>query len=218
MATGFMLRHSIAVAAALACAQVFAADIALIGTFEAKAAILSIDAGPPKTVRVGQTFGGVTVVLVDKDRATVEIDGKRRVLQRGAHYRSDGDASAGNRQSAMLAADTRGHFIAEGTINGGHIRMLVDTGATTVAIPASEAVRLGIDYRRGQRITMQTANGAAPAYVTRLDRVRVGAIELHNIDAVVVEQGLSIALLGMSFLNRVEMKRDGTSMTLTRQF
>jgi len=195
-----------------------AADVALIGVIGDKAAVVAIDGGEPKTIKLGQTWRGVTVIAVERERATVEIDGKRRVLQRGVHYRRDSAAPAGNRQSATLAADSRGHFIAEGTINGGPVRLLVDTGATSVAIPAADAVRLGIDYRRGQRITIQTANGAAPAYVAMLDRIRVGAIELHGVDAVVVEQGLSIALLGMSFLNRVEMKREGVTLTLTRQF
>ena len=217
MATGLMLRI-IALILLAAAGAATAAEVALIGVIGDKAAVVAIDGGEPKTIKVGQSWRGITVISVERERATIEFDGKRRVLQRGAHYRSEGGAPAGSRQSAILAADTRGHFIAEGTINGGHIRLLVDTGATTVAIPASDALRLGIDYRRGARITMQTANGAAPAYVTRLDRIRVGAIELYNVDAVVVEQGLGVALLGMSFLNRVEMKRDGATMTLTRQF
>jgi aspartyl protease family protein len=52
----------------------------------------------------------------------------------------------------------------------------------------------------------------------RLDRVRLGDIELAGVDGVVIEQGLDIALLGMSFLNRVEMKREGQTMTLIRRF
>jgi aspartyl protease family protein len=48
--------------------------------------------------------------------------------------------------------------------------------------------------------------------------VKLGAIELSAVEAVVIEQGLEIALLGMSFLNRVDMKRDGHTMTLTRRF
>lgn len=52
----------------------------------------------------------------------------------------------------------------------------------------------------------------------RLDSVRVGGIELREVDAIVIEQGLPVALLGMSFLNRVEMKREGETLTLTRRF
>ena len=98
------------------------------------------------------------------------------------------------------------------------MRFLVDTGATAVSLPASDAVRLGLDYRGGRRISMQTANGTAPAYVTKLERIKIGDIELYNVDAIVIENGLHVALLGMTFLNRVEMKRDGHTMTLIRQF
>ena len=182
-----------------------------------KAAIVAIDGGEPKTIKVGQSWRGISVVSVERDRATVDIDGKRQVLQRGLHYRSSAGAPTG-RQSVKLAADSRGHFISEGTINGSHIRFMVDTGASAIAIPGADAQRMGLDYRKGERVTVQTANGPTIAYAVRLDTVRLGAIELQGVDAFVVERGLGIALLGMTFLNRVEMKRDGPVMTLTRLF
>ncbi len=117
-----------------------------------------------------------------------------------------------------LAAGAGGHFMAEGQINGGAIRFVVDTGATTIAIPASDANRLRIDYRNGRRVTMQTAAGPTPAYVVTLNSVRVGDIELQGIEGIVIEQGLNVALLGNSFLNRMEMRRDGATMTLTRRY
>ena len=196
-----------------------AAEVVLIGVIGDKAAVVAVDGGDPKTIKVGQTWRGIFVVSVEKDRATLDIDGKRRVLQRGMHYRgAEGAAPPGGRQTAVLAADTRGHFIAEGTVNGGHVRFLVDTGATAVSLPASDALRLGLDYRGGQRIRMQTANGTALAYSTKLERIKIGNIELYNVDAIVIENDLHVALLGMTFLNRVEMKRDGHTMTLIRQF
>jgi aspartyl protease family protein len=57
-----------------------------------------------------------------------------------------------------------------------------------------------------------------PVYRVRFDSVKLGAIELSGIDGIVIEQGLDIALLGMTFLNRVEMKRDGHTMVLIRRF
>lgn len=188
----------------------------MIGTFGSSAAILSINAGAPKTVKVGQSFGGVTLIAVDKDRATVEVDGKRRVLVRGQTYSSAGAASSA--QSVTLAAGAGGHFIADGQINGGAIRFMVDTGATAIALPASEARRLGIDYRKGQRGTANTAGGRTEMYAIKLDTVRVGGIELQNVDAMVIEQGLNMVLLGNSFLNRTEIRREGQTMTLTRRF
>jgi len=201
---------------AVAASPVLALDVQLVGTFGDQAAVLSIDGGEPKTVRSGQKFGGVTVISVERERAIVEIEGKRRTLQRGQTYSSK--SSADDRQMAVLAADGRGHFHADGAINGGAMRFVLDTGATSIALPAAEALRLGIDYRKGGRGTVQTANGPAPAWRVKLDTVRVGGIELQNVDALVLEQGLDIALLGMSFLNRVEMFRSGDSMTLKRRF
>jgi aspartyl protease family protein len=215
MATGFMLRI-IALLLGLACGAAAAADVALIGVIGDKAAVLAVDGGEPKTVKVGQKWKGIEVLSVQRDRATVEIAGRKRVLMHGQHYR----ASAVNtdRQHVTLAADPRGHFITDGAINGVPVRFLVDTGATMVAIPAAEAVRLGIDYRRGQPGLSATAGGMVPTYRVKLDSVRLGAIEIANVDGVVLEQGLDAALLGMSFLNRVEMKRDGHTMVLIRRF
>jgi len=191
--------------------------VALIGVIGGKAAVLAIDGGDPKTVKVGQTWQGITVLSVDKDRATVQMDGRQRVLMHGQHYRS-GSAPASDRQQAVLSADTRGHFVVDGAINGSPIRFLVDTGATSVALPGAEARRLGIDYLKGPTSYTKTANGRVRVYVVRLDTVRLGGIELAGVDAVVIEQGLDTALLGMSFLNRVEMRRDGPTMTLIRRF
>jgi aspartyl protease family protein len=215
MATGFM-PNIIALLLCFSCGTVFAAEVALIGVFGDKAAVLAIDGGDPKTVKVGQTWNGVSVVSVEKDRATVEFEGRKRVLMQGQHYRSA--AARSDRELVTLAADSRGHFVTEGAVNGSSVRFLVDTGATSIALPARDAERLGIDYRKGRRAITQTANGPVNVYRVNLTTVRLGDIELQAVDAVVIEQGLDIALLGMSFLNRVEMKRDGATMTLIRRF
>jgi len=211
-----MVRHSIALLALLAAASASAADVSLVGTFDTKAAILSINGGAPRTVKVGQSAGGVTLVAVEKDRATIEVDGKRRLLQRGQTHSSGGSGSSA--QSITLAAGADGHFMAEGQINGGPIRFLVDTGATAIAIPASDADRLRIDYRKGRLSTTRTAGGPITVYLVTLDSVRVGGIELQNIEAIVIEHGLPVALLGNSFLNRVNMRREGEAMTLMRRY
>ena len=217
IATGFM-PHFIALSLALGfpALGIAAPDVALIGVIGDKAAVLALDGGEPKTVKVGQTWNGISVVSVGRERATVKIEGKERVLLQGPHYRSGAATSA--RESVTLAADPRGQFFAEGAVNGVAMRFIVDTGATLVSLPASEAKRLGIDYEHGQRGSVQTANGPVQAYRVRLDRVKLGAIDLAGVDGLVIEQGLPVALLGMSFLNRVEMRRDGDTMTLIRRF
>lgn len=215
MATGFM-PYFISVLLLAMPAAAAASEVVLVGTIGDKAAILAVDGSNPKTVRVGQTWGGVTVLTVEKDRATVEAAGVKRVLLRGQTYQPK-EGSTGP-ASVTLAADERGHFVTQGTINGLPIRFLVDTGASTIALPGIEAQRLGIDYRKGRQGMSQTANGSVPIYVVTLDKVKLGAIELSGVEAVVIEQGLGVALLGMSFLNRVDMRREGQTMTLVRRY
>lgn len=200
----------------LAALSANAAEVTLVGVFGDKAAVLAIDGGAPRTVKVGQKLGDITLIAVEKDRATIEAGGKRRVLVRGQTYSTS--ASGADRQSVTMAAGAGGHFMTDGQINGGAIRFLVDTGATAIAIPASDANRLRIDYRKGRPSTTHTAGGPTASYVVTLDSVRVGGIELQNVEAIVIEQGLNVALLGNTFLNRVEMQRDGQTMTLKRRY
>ena len=209
------MRHSISVLLFLACGAAAAADVALIGVIGDKAAVLAIDGGEPKTVKIGQTWRGVTVVSVERGAASIEVDGKRRVLKMGQHYRSS--VAESTREVVTLAADTRGHFFADGMINNRPVRFLLDTGASMVTIPASDARRLGIDYLKGERALMKTAAGNVTVYRVRLDAMRIGAITASGVEAGILED-LEVPLLGMSFLNRVEMRRDGDTMTLTRRF
>jgi len=217
MATGFIRRHcSVAAALLLALpALAGAQEVVLVGTFGDKAAVLVIDGGAPRTLRVGREAAGVKLVSVGSDGAVIEIAGARRTLSPGQHSTS---ASAGSRQSVTLAADTRGHFVTTGAINDQPVQFVVDTGATFVALPAADATRAGIDYRKGELGLTKTAAGVVPVYRIRLDKVRLGSIELSGVDGVVIEQGLDIALLGMSFLNRVDMRHEGQVMTLTRRY
>jgi aspartyl protease family protein len=128
-------------------------------------------------------------------------------------------ASGSGGQSVSLAADGSGHFITTGQINGRSVRFLVDTGATFISLGASEAKRLGINYLQGQKGAVATANGVVPSYKVKLDEVRLGDVTLNNVDGMVhADDSLPIVLLGMSFLNRMEMKRDGAMMVLKKRF
>lgn len=209
--------HRYALLAALAAVlPARAADISVVGVFPNKA-VLVVGGAAPKTYTVGATIAeGVRLVASDGSGATIDVNGRRQTIALGEHVNR---APAGNgRQSVTLEADGRGHYMVNGQINGGSVRMLLDTGATAVALPASEARRLGIDYRKGSIVHVNTANGAVPAYRIRLDSVRVGDIEINQVEALVQEGGLPIILLGMSFLNRTEMRRDGPQMVLTKRF
>ena len=156
------------------------------------------------------------MVSVERETATVEVDGKRRVLRIGQYISSQ--TSTSGPQTAVLTADGRGHFVTTGQVNGASMRFLVDTGASSVALGASDARRLGIDLTRAEQVVVNTANGQTVASRVKLDSVRVGEIVVMNVDAMVHSTEMPFALLGMSFLNRMEMQRDGDTMTLKKRY
>jgi aspartyl protease family protein len=196
-----------------------AAQVHVIALTEGKATLV-IGNAKPRTLAVGQVSPeGVKLVAATAESAIVEVEGKRNTVMLGAYYRAAPESPAtGSR--VVIAADSQGHFLVSGIINNAaSVRFLVDTGATVVSISADDARRAGVNYLSGQRSFTQTANGVAPVYRVRLDTLKVGDITLYNVDAVVHTSGhLPIGLLGMSFLNRMEMKRDGAALTLIRRF
>ena len=122
-----------------------------------------------------------------------------------------------------LVRNRAGHYVAEGEINGRHVKFLLDTGATWVALPTGLARELGL--KRGAAITLQTANGAAVTlqtasgaavgYQTRLDSVRLGPIEMRDVGALVADgMEADTALLGMNFLKRLEFTQRGDQLIL----
>jgi aspartyl protease family protein len=205
----------ILLAGGLVCTTAWATSVSVMGLFKDKA-IVSIDGGKPRTLSAGQTVQGVKLVAANSDSASFEVDGARRTLGMGQSFA--GGAATGARQSVSLTADARGHFAASGSLNGYPMTFLVDTGATAIAISAAEARRIGLDYKVGQASGVSTAAGMVPAWRVTFNTVKVGGITVNQVDGMVVETGLSVPLLGMSFLNRMEMKRDGQTMTLTQRF
>ena len=196
-----------------------AADVAVIGLFSGKA-VLVIDGGKPRTLKAGETSPeGVRLISATSESAVVEMGGKRQTLIPGQNTFISAASTGAGGMSVTLSADTRGHFVTTGAINGNAIQFLVDTGATVVTLSSGDARHLGINYLAGPRAYSQTANGVVPVYRVKLDSVRVGDITANNVDAIVIEGNvLPIALLGMSFLNRMEMKRDGMTMTLVKRY
>jgi len=193
-----------------------ALDINVAGLFPNKA-LVQIDGGRLQTLSVGQkTRYDVTLVSVEHDGATFDIQGQRVTLALG-HARTQTNTSAPD--SVTVPADGRGHFVTEGQVNGAPIRFAVDTGATFVTLSARDASRLGLDYRKGRPALMETANGDVSAYHVKLDTVRVGDVAVHNVDAVITEgNNLPVALLGMSFLSRMTIRHEGAIMTLTKRY
>jgi aspartyl protease family protein len=205
------------VALALSCGAAGATDVNVIGLFPGKAVVV-VNRGAPRTLAVGdKTPEGVRLLSVDSGSATLEVDGRREKLDMGQHFETA--ASSGSRESVTLPADDHGQFVTSGQVNGNHMRFVIDTGATYVAIPASEARRLGIDLSHARQGATMTANGPVAVYKVSLDSVTLGGVTLYNVEATVHPMpGMDVGLLGMSFLNRMEMRREGTTLTLTKRY
>jgi aspartyl protease family protein len=209
--------RAFAVLTILCCAAAHAeADVSVMGVMSNRA-LLSVDGAPPRMYAVGAALpDGSRLVAVTGNDATIEQDGRRYTASLGQP--SARVAAPGAGRKLTLAPDGLGHYSLTGEINGAQARMMIDTGASLVALPAAAAERMGIDYRKGRRVYVNTANGQATAWRVRIDRLRIGDMELNQLDAVVHESGLSIILLGNSFLNRFNMQRDGDQMTLERRY
>ncbi len=192
-----------------------AQDVGLAGVMGSKA-MLMINGSAPQSVAVGQSLDGVKVVSVQGDQVVVEIGGRKRPLRVGQH--AIGAVAADGAGKVIMTADNQGHFYTTGTVNGVSVRFLVDTGATMISLGASDARRIGLDFNRGQKGMTQTANGQSVVSKIQLDTVRIGDVTLHNVDALIHQTEMPMALLGMSFLNRMEMQRDGSTMSLKKRF
>ena len=193
-----------------------ATDVTVIGLFPGKA-VVTIDRGSPKTLSIGErTSEGVMLVSVSGSTAVLEIDGKRQSLEMGQHFETA--AMTSGRTTVTVAQDGRGHFRTDAYVNGAHIRVMVDTGATLVSIPMAEAQRLGINYLKGTPGYSVLADGRRVAsYRVNLESVSVGDITLYNVEGVVTP-GSGEPLLGMSFLARTEIRNDGQNLVLTKRY
>lgn len=207
------MRPLLITALAFCSAAAMAQSVALSGSMGTRA-LLVID-GQPQMLAVGESARGVKLLSLDGDEARVEIKGKAVVVRNGsAPVSVGGGASGGGGREIVMTAGSGGHFYSNGAINGRAVRFMVDTGATTIAMGAAEATRLGIAWQTGDRGMVGTANGAIVAYRVNLRSVRVGDVEVNNVDAVVSGSEMPFILLGNSFLSRFSMRRDSDVMRL----
>lgn len=213
-----MLRHAAAWLLAAWATGTAAQSVSLQGSMGANKALLVID-GQPQTLAVGASARGVTLRRLGDGEAEVDVGGQVRLLRLGAvpARLGTGLAAAGSGSSIVLPMDAGGHFGAAGSINGKQVSFMVDTGATSVALSQSEANRIGLEWKRGRPGLTQTANGTVPIYAVNLTSVRLGDVEIANVAAVVLPSDMPVVLLGNSFLNRFNMRRDNDVMRLDKK-
>lgn len=191
----------------------------VVALFKGKAVIMIDD--KRHTLSIGQTSPeGFTLISADSDRAVIEYKGKRKTYPLGNSVAIGTQFSKPAEKTVQAISDNYGMFHIQGSINGYPVRFLVDTGATLIAMNEVVGKRLGIDYAlTGEPSYVSTASGVAKAYAVRLKYVKVGEIRVNNVRAVIIEGGFPTeVLLGMSFLGRVQIERDGNIMRLKKRY
>lgn len=211
-----MLRTSLLIALCLIAGLLQAADILVLGLFR-DMAILRVD-GKQFKLRTGEVSPeGIKLISANSEEAILEINGQRETYQLGSHISSS--FSAPEKAGAMIRP-INGMYKVHGFINRQPVEFLVDTGASSIAMNANQARKLGINFRyEGEEGYSSTASGYAKIYKLKLDSVQIGDIVVKNVEAAVLEGNFpTTALLGMSFLNRVNMKRDGQLLMLEKKW
>ena len=192
-----------------------AAEIQVVGLFK-DAAIVNIN-HQRQMIRVGDEKHELRLLAANSDKALVEYHGERMLL-------SMAETSA-IRIGLPTQTNAQAHLISHGemynvtgSINDQLVDFVVDTGATYITMNAEQADRLRLNYKNAQKIMMNTANGKTTAHVFTLEKIRIGGIELKNVQAAVVHNlSSSRVLLGMSFLNQVEMQHKDGLMILKQR-
>ncbi|HYL18707.1 MAG TPA: TIGR02281 family clan AA aspartic protease, partial [Burkholderiales bacterium] len=163
-------------------------EITVVGLSMGKAVVMYGDSGRPRVLRDGDALSStIKLIKATPESALFDVNGKRRSLSLGTSQLSNGRSMFSASSSVTLVADARGHFMTTGSINGGTVQFLVDTGATMISMGMADARRIGVNYMEGERGTTRTANGVARVYRVKLDSVRVGDITLNSVDALVHE-------------------------------
>ncbi|WP_245638718.1 retropepsin-like aspartic protease family protein [Hydrogenophaga palleronii] len=197
-----------------------AQQVVLSGVAGGKA-LVNIDGAAPRFMSPGQTHQGVKLLSLQGESAVFDINGQRQALRVGDAPVSQGSrapAAGTGAQRIVLTADSQGHFMPTGQINGRAVQFVVDTGATTVILSESDAQRIQLDYRKGRKVSVNTANGTVIGHQLQLDSVRVGDALVYGVAAIVLPQSMPYVLLGNSFLTRFQMQRTNDQLTLDRRY
>lgn len=199
--------------------NVFAIDeINIVGLFRDKA-IVELD-GIQRILVIGEVSPeGVLLISANSNEAVLEINGARNTYVLGNRISSQFTPPAGQK-TVTIAPDNTGMYIVNGSINDFQVKFIVDTGATLISMNKHQARRIGLDYKMdGKQSISYTASGLSKIYIVKLKSVKVGDIELNNIQGAVHDGDFpQVILLGSSFLSRINMQREGKLLKLEQLY
>jgi aspartyl protease family protein len=198
---------------------VLAQNVVLAGVLGQRA-LLSVDGAPARSLAIGQTYQGVTLLAVRSHEADVESAGQRQTLRlgEGPVHAAAAERDVTGARRIVMHASSNGHFRASGQINGRAVDFLVDTGASVVSMSQAVADSIGLKYQDGNRFLLNTANGQVVGWQTRIDRLRLGDVEIYGIEAMVSPSSMPYVLLGNSYLTRFQMTRTNDELVLEQRY
>ncbi len=192
--------------------------VRVVGLFP-NAAVVNVD-GQRTLLKVGQEGPmGLQLISADSRSAVLSINGRQQRMELSRDY-NQGGYSTPEKQRLIIARGRGGHYWVNGSVNGSSMPFLLDTGASAVALNAVQARRLGIDFMAsGKPMQVTTASGVERGWQVTLRSVKVGAIEVLGVEAIVLEGNFPAdALLGMSFLNRIGWRQEQDALVLEAKY
>ena len=205
------MRRLIAACVFLIVAPVWAVDV-VVEALLPGIAVMQID-GVRTTLREGQSQRGVRLITADAQTAVVEIGGREQRLR--VSQRIGSEFSEPTERVVTIPRNEQMQYQTTAEISGVRLPVIVDTGANIIALNAADAARVGIGEDEGVPVVVQTAGSTVPARRVVLDKVSVGGIEVMQVMATVIDgQQPSTVLLGMSFLQHVDLEERGGILTL----
>ena len=181
-------------------------------------AIVTID-GKQRILKLGKPSPeGVTLLSADSQKALLSWQDQQFERTLSKQISSQYSVSD-QKEEARIQRGENGHFFTVGQVNGQAVNFMMDTGAFAIAMSSNQADKLRLDWRSGKRFTSSTASGPAPSYEITLKSVTVGGITLYNVKAgVVIGSDMTDLLLGMSFLEKTEMREENNTMILRKKY
>lgn len=191
-------------------------NIQVVGLFK-DAAVLRID-GKQQLLKVGKRSPeGILLISANTQFAVIDIDGRRQQLSLSSHISSQYNVV--EQREVAIPRNSINQYLTSVVINGRRQQAIVDTGANVVAMSSTHARQLGIDYRAGEPSRVATASGVAQAHRVVLRSVQLGEITVSGVSAVVIDGHYpEHILLGMSFLQHLDMREENGTLYLNAKF
>ncbi|HKI73815.1 MAG TPA: TIGR02281 family clan AA aspartic protease [Pseudomonadales bacterium] len=192
-------------------------QIDVVGLFT-RAALLEVN-GKQELLREGdRSKEGILLVSANSREAVIDLNGRRMTLNLSSRIGTR--FKPAEMATVSIPLNDYGQYESSGMIDGQSVTFLIDTGASIVAMNATDAKRLGIDYTAGgPPHEATTAGGVVKSWTVQIDSIQLGGIRVRNVPAAVLEGGYpKQILLGMTFLRNVDIRQSANLMVLKSKF